>query len=233
MPSRHNVAVAQVVLALLMAVLGACQAGPSAALKEVLGAKVDAEWAAFKSKDAKAYGELLAEDFVAVEVDGEGTRTRDQAVRDGARGVAAEFMVKSRDLESIRLQARRMLSSPDGGHPRAPGDDRPAPSSRPGPPPSSRPAPSPSSRPGPPSSRSDAPPAAPLLDEVALASGLSKLVARSTIERACRRAGVDPARLTPRNLGGVLPSIETALRLFLPVEVVEARMAAIAKLSGA
>lgn len=89
MPSRHNVAVAQVVLALLMAVLGACQAGPSAAMKEVLGAKVDAEWAAFKSKDAKAYGELLAEDFVAVEVDGEGTRTRDQAMREvGRTGVS-------------------------------------------------------------------------------------------------------------------------------------------------
>jgi len=47
-----------------------------AQLKELLESKVRAEWDAFKNKDKKAYGDLLAEDFVAVETDGEGARNK-------------------------------------------------------------------------------------------------------------------------------------------------------------
>jgi hypothetical protein len=43
---------------------------------KLLESKVRAEWEAFKNKDKKAYGDLLAEDFVAVETDGEGARNK-------------------------------------------------------------------------------------------------------------------------------------------------------------
>ncbi|MFZ3377737.1 MAG: nuclear transport factor 2 family protein, partial [Chthoniobacterales bacterium] len=37
-------------------------------------------WEAFKKKDKKAYGDLLADDFVAVEDDGDGARNKIHAV---------------------------------------------------------------------------------------------------------------------------------------------------------
>jgi len=45
-------------------------------LNDVFAAKVDAAWAAFKRKDKKAYGDFLADDFVAVEADNEGERNK-------------------------------------------------------------------------------------------------------------------------------------------------------------
>jgi len=49
------------------------------ALSNVLEANVKAEWEAFKNKDKNAYADLLAEDFVAVEDDGEGMRNKARA----------------------------------------------------------------------------------------------------------------------------------------------------------
>jgi hypothetical protein len=46
---------------------------PIAALLE---ANVKTEWDAFQKKDKKAYSDLLADDFVAVEDDGQGQRTK-------------------------------------------------------------------------------------------------------------------------------------------------------------
>jgi len=43
-------------------------------LTNLLEAKIKAEWQAIKSKDQKAYGDLLTDDFVAVEADGGGER---------------------------------------------------------------------------------------------------------------------------------------------------------------
>jgi hypothetical protein len=51
-----------------------------AGLNEVLLGNVKAEWEAFKKKDKKAYGDLLADDFVAVEDDGDGARNKIHAV---------------------------------------------------------------------------------------------------------------------------------------------------------
>jgi hypothetical protein len=53
-------------------------------LKAVFEEKVKAEWEALKNKDKKAYGELLADDFQGVEVDGKGERTRIQAMNEVA-----------------------------------------------------------------------------------------------------------------------------------------------------
>ncbi len=43
-------------------------------LTNLLDAKIKAEWQAIKSRDQKAYGELLADDYIAVEADGRGER---------------------------------------------------------------------------------------------------------------------------------------------------------------
>src|SRR5215469_4509996 len=45
-----------------------------AELTNLLDAKIKEEWEAIKSKDQKAYGELLTGDYVAVEADGGGER---------------------------------------------------------------------------------------------------------------------------------------------------------------
>ena len=56
-----------------------------AKLKDLLESKVRAEWEAFKNKDKKAYSDLLAEDFVAVETDGEGARNKIHTVNEVER----------------------------------------------------------------------------------------------------------------------------------------------------
>jgi len=58
-------------------------------LKSIFQAKVRAEWEAIKNRDKKAYGDLLADDYQGVEVDGQGERTRLQALMElGASNVA-------------------------------------------------------------------------------------------------------------------------------------------------
>jgi hypothetical protein len=51
-------------------------AAAHSAVAALLEAKVRAAWTAFKNKDADAYGRFLADDFQAVESDGEGERSR-------------------------------------------------------------------------------------------------------------------------------------------------------------
>jgi len=52
------------------------------ALKDMFEGKIRAEWEALKMKDKKAYGELLADDYQGVEVDGRGERNKIQAVNE-------------------------------------------------------------------------------------------------------------------------------------------------------
>jgi hypothetical protein len=55
---------------------GATPSAAKSALSALLEANVKTEWDAFQKKDKKAYGDLLADDFIAVEDDGQGTRTK-------------------------------------------------------------------------------------------------------------------------------------------------------------
>ena len=71
----------------------------------------------------------------------------------------------------------------------------------------------------------------PLLEEIVAASGLSRLVAKGAIERACQRIGVPPSRLTRQHIERLVPEMEHALRAFLPAEAVAARMAELARLA--
>ncbi|MGB7598770.1 MAG: nuclear transport factor 2 family protein [Candidatus Sulfotelmatobacter sp.] len=54
------------------------------ALRNMFESKIKAEWEAIKNKDKKAYGDLLADDYQGVEVDGKGERTKLQAVNEMA-----------------------------------------------------------------------------------------------------------------------------------------------------
>jgi len=60
-------------------------------LNGVLETNVKAEWEAFKNKDKKAYADLLAEDFVAVEDDGEGMRKKRTVVEEVDRSVVSKY----------------------------------------------------------------------------------------------------------------------------------------------
>ena len=53
-----------------------------AKLKEMWEGKIKVEWEALKNKDKKAYGELLADDYQGVEVDGKGERTKIRALNE-------------------------------------------------------------------------------------------------------------------------------------------------------
>jgi hypothetical protein len=90
---------------------------------------------------------------------------------------------------------------------------------------------------GPPPSQSRAvatgPTGAALVEEVVAAAGLSRLVGRSIIERACLRSGVVPARLTTDDLKLALPQIERVIRVFAPPETVDARVRAVLDLAEA
>ena len=60
-------------------------------LMEMFQAKVKAEWEAVKNKDKKAYGELLADDYQGVEVDGKGERTKVQAINELEAGNVSNY----------------------------------------------------------------------------------------------------------------------------------------------
>jgi ATP-dependent exoDNAse (exonuclease V) alpha subunit len=50
--------------------------------KSMFESKIKVEWEAIKNKDKKAYGELLADDYQGVEVDGKGERNKIQAINE-------------------------------------------------------------------------------------------------------------------------------------------------------
>ena len=57
-------------------------ADPDSALKEMFAAKIKLEWEALKNKDKKAYGELLADDYLGVEIDARGERNKIQSINE-------------------------------------------------------------------------------------------------------------------------------------------------------
>lgn len=69
----------------------AAPASPSVRRTEMFTAKVTAEWDAFKKKDKKAYSDLLADDFAAVEDDNQGMRTKAAAVAEVDRSVVNDY----------------------------------------------------------------------------------------------------------------------------------------------
>jgi hypothetical protein len=61
------------------------------ALEALLEANVKAEWESFKNKDKKAYSALLADDFIGVEDDNQGQRTKNIAAAEIDRSVISSY----------------------------------------------------------------------------------------------------------------------------------------------
>jgi hypothetical protein len=57
-------------------------ASSGSALNSMFQTKIHAEWEALKTKDKKAYGDLLADDYQGVQIDGRGERNKVQSVND-------------------------------------------------------------------------------------------------------------------------------------------------------
>ncbi len=60
-------------------------------LEGMFAAKVKTEWDAFKNKEKKAYSDLLADDFAAVEDDNQGMRTKKAAADEIDRSVVNSY----------------------------------------------------------------------------------------------------------------------------------------------
>ena len=60
-------------------------------VKETLEANVKSEWDAFKNKNKQAYSDLLADDFVAIEDDGEGTRKKTAVLAEVEKSVVTNY----------------------------------------------------------------------------------------------------------------------------------------------
>jgi Domain of unknown function (DUF4440) len=60
-------------------------------VKDMFEGKIKAEWEAIKNKDKKAYGDFLADDYEGVELDGQGERTKTQALNELADSNVANY----------------------------------------------------------------------------------------------------------------------------------------------
>lgn len=60
-------------------------------LTNLLDTRIKAEWEAIKIKDEKAYGELLADDYIAVEADGGGERFKWKALSELKQSVVSDY----------------------------------------------------------------------------------------------------------------------------------------------
>lgn len=78
---------------------------PDSVLKEMLEAKIKSEWEAIKNKDKKTYGDLLADDYEGVELDGQGERTRMQALNELADSNVANYTLWGYKLTPIGTDA--------------------------------------------------------------------------------------------------------------------------------
>ncbi len=76
-----------------------------AKLAAVLESKVRAEWDAFKNKDKKAYGDLLADDFLGVETDGEGARNKIHMVNEIERSALHNYGLSAFQLITVAPDA--------------------------------------------------------------------------------------------------------------------------------
>lgn len=72
-----------------------------AELTNLLDAKIKAEWEAIKSKDQKALGELLTEDYVGVEADGGGERYKWKALSELRESAVTDYTLSFLKVMSL------------------------------------------------------------------------------------------------------------------------------------
>ena len=70
-------------------------------LTNLLDAKIKAEWQAIKGKDQKAYGDLLADEFVGVEADGNGERYKWKALSELQQSAVNDFTLSFLKVTSL------------------------------------------------------------------------------------------------------------------------------------
>lgn len=74
-------------------------------LAKLLENNVKTEWDAFKKKDKKSYGDLLADDFAAVEDDSQGMRTKAATVAEIDRSVVNQYFLFALHVLPINTNA--------------------------------------------------------------------------------------------------------------------------------
>ena len=70
-------------------------------LTNLLDARIKAEWQAIKGKDQKAYGDLLADEFVGVEADGNGERYKWKALSELQQSAVNDFTLSFLKVTSL------------------------------------------------------------------------------------------------------------------------------------
>ncbi|MDC0712321.1 response regulator [Stigmatella sp. ncwal1] len=133
------------------------------------------------------------------------SRFESQKMAEALNAGVDAFCPKASDLGLLRAQVRNLLR-------------RQSPEAESAPPAKSASAPKP-------------PEGSALMERVVARSGLSPVIASSTIARACRRASVEPQQLSIVSLTQALPFIRDALRVFLTEHETRQRMADIEELT--
>jgi hypothetical protein len=70
-------------------------------LAELLEAKVQAAWAAFKKRDKDAYAHFLTDGFQAVESDGDGERTKMQTLREVEHSMYTDYLLQMFQVQQL------------------------------------------------------------------------------------------------------------------------------------
>jgi hypothetical protein len=70
---------------------GSGHAAAQSPLESLLEGNVKTEWEAFKNKDKKAYSDLLADDFIGIEDDSQGMRTKNKAAAEIDSSVVSSY----------------------------------------------------------------------------------------------------------------------------------------------
>lgn len=70
-------------------------------LTNLFDAKIKAEWEAIKSKDQKAYGELLTDEFVGVEADNNGERYKWKALSELEQSAVTDYTLSFLKVTSL------------------------------------------------------------------------------------------------------------------------------------
>jgi hypothetical protein len=74
-------------------------------LTSLLDAKIKAEWQAIKNKDQKAYGDLLTDDYVAVEADGGGERYKWKALSELEQSAVTDYTLSFLKVTTLSSDA--------------------------------------------------------------------------------------------------------------------------------
>lgn len=141
-------------------------------------------------------------------------RDDDNARDAGISAGVDEFVVKSPELELLKVRLRALLRKKRLEQASREAEEKAPPSS------------------GLWRKQEEVPPGS-LLYRVVMNSGLSNVIGPSTIARACKRVGVDAKTMTTKDLERALPSLRDTLSMFFSQEETEWRVDALAALARA